>query len=291
MLCRTIVLLLAITIGAGRGAAADDEAAKKRAEEVAAQIKLAEEQWKKHIGERAFVKKETDNFLVYGHSSFAEKDIEAIALTADKQLAQLKKTLAIKAEDQLWPGKLIIHVFKERGPFSVFVRSVEKMSPEKDDTAFYAHKSDHTYIIAGPAGSGGKSYPPDVEVVRALASATLTKKSGRLQEWFVSGFGRATAYRYAPMQFAAERQTAINLVKSGKTARHVWGNMLSGSEALVLNASFMDFLAYGPWTKQWPAILAAMGEETMFDEVLKEAKLNPAQIEYGWPRWAVQGGK
>jgi hypothetical protein len=260
----------------------DKEKAKERAEAITAQKKMAEEQWKGLLGGRQVTKFETDNFLLYG--TVEDKELETIGKGAEKALVQVKKTLNVK--DELWKGKLIVHVFQARGEFGAFCRRYANRSPSQDETGTFSHERDHTYVLAGPSAGEGKKPPLELEVVQQVASATLTKKSGKLPDWFVSGFGRSTAYRHAPMQFSAERARAAALRRT-KTAKDIWMGNLSAEEGLVLNANFVDFLINSPaMAKSFPELMNNFGEETPFEDALKATKLNPDAVGAAWWRWA-----
>jgi hypothetical protein len=263
----------------------DKEKEKERLEAIAAQKKLAEEQWKGLLGGRMVTHKETDNFLLYG--TVEEKELEAIGKAAEKALTQARKTLGIMPKDEQWKGKMIVNVFQQRGEFGAYSRRYANRSPNQEETGTFSHEREYSYVLAGPSAGEGKKPPLELEVVQQVASSVLTKKSGKLPDWFVSGFGRSVAYRHAPNQFGPERARAAALVKRGKTAKDVWMGNLSAEEGLVLNASFVDFLTNSSaMAKAFPEVLANFGEETMFEDALKGAKLNPDAVSVAYYRWA-----
>lgn len=280
--------LLCWLLSAGFLPAAHQE--RKPEEIVAEQRKQAEEQWNKLLAGKLAVKQETEHFLLFGSGD--EKELGEIGKAAEKAFPQIKKTAQVGAKDDLWPGKLVMHVFAERSQHRTFVGSVEKRTLEKSESATYTNAKDMSWVTVGPP-STARRYPAEIEVVQQLAAATLTrKKSGRLQEWFVAGFARSTAWRYAPSQFGEERREAARLVLQGKkTAKEIWSGGLSEQEGRVLAASFVDYLANGPGVKHFPALLDALGEKTPFEDALKNAKLNPDLVDRNWRVWAAKQGK
>jgi hypothetical protein len=264
--------------------AQDDERAAEKRKEIETQRKQADELWQGLLGaDRKANRKETANFLLFGTAE--DKDLEAIGKGLEKAFATLKKTANLKPEAELWPGKLVVHVCKERVEFRNLYLKFKKENADKDEMGTYMHEREATIVLVGP--SSQKPYPLEVEAVIQLAGAALNKKAGRLPEWFTMGFSRAAAYRHAPTHFTGERQKARLLVRQGKTAKDVWtsGN-LAGDEGPILTANFIDFLINSPRTaKIWPEILENMGEETPFEDALKAAKLAPEQVDLAWRQW------
>ena len=147
--------------------AVDHALAENRMILLAAQKKQGDETWQKFLSGRAFAQQETDNFLLFG--SVEAKDLENIGTAVEKALPSIKKTAGVGAKDELWPGKLVLHVFKERGEFGIFIRNIEKRPLDKDETGSHVHKTEMSYIYAGPPGSGLKGLPLDLEATYAVA--------------------------------------------------------------------------------------------------------------------------
>jgi hypothetical protein len=264
---------------------ADEERAAERKKEIELQKKQAGELWESAPSGSKPTSAATDNFLVFG--TIDEKNLEAIGKGLEKALGVLKRTAALKPDADLWPGKVVVHICKDRGDFRGFYLKYKKETPEKEELGTYSHERDATILVVATADP--KRQPAEVEAVIQLAAATLTKKGGRLPDWFVQGFARAHAYRHAPNHFAPERQRARAMVRQGKTAKDIWTMNLSADEAQVLTASFFDFLMTSPqMVKTWPEILSLMGEETPFEDVLKNAKLMPDRVDAAWRLWAAR---
>lgn len=264
---------------------ADKSKDEERAKAVEAQKKLALQQWDGILPGRQPIHKETDNFLLYG--SVEERQLEAIGKTAENCFALCSRVLKITPEDNLWPGKMLIHVFGGRAEFSSFSRRHANRSPDKEETGGFGHERDHSYILAGPPGFEVRRFSLEAEVVQNLASAILIKKAGRKPDWFISGFGRSAAYRLLPQQFRQERTQAVALIRSGRTAWNVWKGELSAAEGAILNASFVDFLVHSPaMSKNFATVLSNLGEDSMFEDVLKSSNLNPDAVAAAWARWA-----
>jgi hypothetical protein len=233
-------------------------------------------------GTQTAAHKELSNFLLYG--TVDENTLENIGKGLEKALVAVKKNAVIKPDTTLWPGKLVVHVCKDRSDFRALYSKLKKETADKDETGAYTHDRDATIILLGPLDA--KKPASEVEGVIQLAAATLTKKTPRLPDWFVMGFSRAAGYRHAPNQFAGERRRAKQLIL-GKTAKDIWTpDSLSAEEAPVLTASLFDFLINSPqMAKLWPEVLDAMGEETPFEDALKAAKLTPERVDAAWRLW------
>lgn len=282
-----LLAILASLVGVGTvhaQAEPDKNKEQEGAKAVAAVKKLAESRWDGILPGRQPIHKETDNFLLYG--SVEEKQLEAIGKVAENCFALCSRILKITPEDELWPGKMLIHVFGGRTEFASFCRRHANRSPERDETGGFGHERDHSYVMAGPPGFEVRRFSLETEIVQNIASATLIKKAGNKPNWFVSGFGRSIAYRLMPQQFRQERTLAVTLVRNGRTAWNVWKGELSASEGAVLNASFVDFLVHSPaMSRNFPTVLSNLGEDSMFEDVLKSSNLNPDAVAAAWVRW------
>jgi hypothetical protein len=265
---------------------AKKELSPEAAEVVAAQRKMAEEQWMNVLSGKPHVVKETDNFLVIGNVD--QRVADNIAAGAEKAFGQIRKALKIDAKEELWPGKLVIHVAREKNDYNKFVRLVENRSPERNEAGRFAHGRELSYLLVAPIAGTGRRYPLDVEVAQQLAAATLSKRVNRLPDWLVNGFARSVAYRYAPSQFGDERRRAALLVRQGRSAKDAWSGKLAFDEAVVLNASVVDFLANHPNTqKVFADLVAASSDEAGFEKVLETAKLSADAVDQAWRRWAL----
>ncbi len=287
MFAKTLLLAICVLTRTDLLAAANDET--KKDETVLEQRKLAEETWKKILPRKPVTFTESDNFLLYG--TVEEKELENLAKAMEKAFNQVKKTAQITPKDELWPGKLVVFVFAERGELTTFARNADKRNLERDEAGAFKHGREYTSITVGPAG-GSKTGALDVELVRHLGAAVISKKSTKLPDWFIDGFGRSAAYRYAPAQFQQERAKARDLVlKQGKTAKDIWGGKLAADEGAVLHASFVDYLANGPQiAKLFPELVSFIGADTTFEDTLKAVKLTPDQVDLLWRKW-VQSAK
>ncbi|MCS6978064.1 MAG: hypothetical protein NZM31_13805 [Gemmatales bacterium] len=279
-----VVTCLVTAEAAHAQAEGDKKKEEERAKAVAAVKKLAESQWDGILPGRQPIHKETEHFLLYG--SVEEKQLESIAKSAENAFSLCSRVLKITPDDELWPGKMVVHVFGGRAEFASFSRRHANRSPERDETGGFGHEREHSYVMAGPPGFEVRRFSLETEVVQNVASATLIKKAGRKPNWFVSGFGRSVAYRTFPQQFRQERSLATSLVRNGRTAWNVWKGELSAEEGAVLNASFVDFLVHSPaMSKNFATVLSNLGEDSMFDDVLKSSNLNPDAVALAWVRW------
>jgi hypothetical protein len=279
MLRLTHVFIVSL-LAPGLVSAQDDKAAEKK-KQIETQTKQALELWL--TLEKKPNVNETNLFLLFGPGG--EKELEALGKSLERAFTTLKKTAELKPNAELWPGKVVVHVCKEGTEFRNFYVKLKKEAPEKGEQGVYSHERDATVLLLAPAEA--RRHSVEAEAVIQLAAATLTKKAGRLPEWFVMGFARANAYRHVPQQFTAERQRTRQSIRQGRTAKDVWTNNLGADEGPALSASFFDFLMNSPQlAKTWPSVLGSMGEESMFEDVLKSAKLNPDQVDAAWRVWA-----
>ncbi len=89
-----------------------------------------------------------------------------------------------------------------------------------------------------------------------------------------------------------------NLTKS-YTAKDAWGDTAKAEEAVLLRASVMDYLAYGPYAKGFPMFLENLKPEEdentnekkgkPIGDALKAIKLNPDRLNSGWYSWVTTG--
>jgi hypothetical protein len=191
-------------------------------------------------------------------------------------------------------GKAAVYLFAEREHFTTFVRRVEKRRLEAGEQGTYQVADDRPHVAAGaPRDKQG----PGVEAAAAveLAAGVLHRKVGTrvpVPDWVLSGFGRATYWHTAPAAGAAGRAQAAKLVKAGRTAQDVWGSG-DAEEAPVLQASLVDFLAYGPGADKFVEFVAAYEpEENMerktTDQALMAVNLKGDVINTRWRTWATR---
>ena len=273
--------LLAVGLVASASAADDDP--------VAVQKQAADEVWKKVTGKAAPAQVETDHLLLYG--SVSKEDLRSLGQVAERILRGVRRRLKVDPEEESWPGKLIVHAFDRRAQLTSFIRRVLRRSPESDERGGYAHEREYSYVVVGPAAGESGLQVLELELVQQVAAAVLTKKKvGRLPGWFVDGFARAVAQRYAPMAFSRHRALVRALVRQGKTAEDIWSGNLAAEEGRVLNASFLDYLVNDRRLgRRFLDIVDSCRDGTPFEDTLKAVRLNPKLVAYGWRVWAARG--
>jgi hypothetical protein len=283
---RTVLAVLVLLLGAAGLRAADDADDK-----LAEQKKAADANWGVlELGEPA--KQETAHLLLYGPSAY-EKRLKDWGALLEKQYETARKGIDLDPKDEKWwPGKLAVYLFAERENFTTFVRRVEKRRLDAGESGTYEVISDVPHVAASPPRSKGE---PAVEAQAAqqLAAAMLHRKVGPkipVPDWVLSGFGRATYGRTVPAAGAADRAQAARLVKAGRTAMDVWGN-IDADEAVVLQASLADFLAYGPGASKFLAFAAAYEPEENMEkktawQALDAVSLKPDVLNKAWQTWA-----
>ena len=161
----------------------------------------------------------------------------------------------------------------------------------------FVTESNQPHVAASPPKA--KLDPPmESQAVEQMAACYLSRKAGReiaVPGWVVYGFGRATVWRGNPNVANKERALATQLVKTGRTAKDIWGGDLSADEATVLRASLMDYLAYGPGASKFPAFVQGFQpDENNVQQVrttaqaLQAANINADQLDRGWRSWATR---
>jgi hypothetical protein len=286
---RRMVLAVAVLLLGAAGLRAADEADDKLAE----QKKAADANWASlEAGEPA--RHETAHLLLYGPAAY-EKRLVGWGTLLEKQYETARKGLALDKEEALWPGKLAVYLFAEREPFTTFVRRVEKRRQEAGESGSYGVAGDLPHVAAAPPRVKGER-GVEVQAAEQLAAAMLHRKVGPkvpLPDWVLSGFGRATYGRAVPAAGTADRALAARLVKAGRTAMDVWGN-LDADEAAVLQASLVDFLAYGPGASKFLEFAAAFEpgenmEKKTAGQALDAVGLKPDALNRAWQTWVLRG--
>lgn len=249
----------------------------------------AEKLWKEQLNKGQKTQTlTTPSFLLIGNGE--PKQMEALSKAAEKALPSITKTLLIdEKKDKPWEGFLVVHVCKGRAEFAKLFFRLKKDKPGLDETSLYVHENRQTILALGPPQAGRKrGQDQELEFVSQLASALLTRKRpmGNLPVWFVLGYGRSEAYRYAPKSFAAERVTAAALQAKGKNIYEIMGEGLDPVEQHVLAASLADFIAHGaPMEKYWPDLLNNLGGDRDFGGAMREAKLDADLLQKSWAAW------
>ncbi len=266
-----------------------DEAADK----LAAQKKAADDNWAAlDLGEPP-AQAETKHLLIYAPKAFAPR-LKDWGVLLEKFYATASRPLEADKAEQWWPGKMAVYLVAQREHFTTFVRRVEKRRLEADEMGSFEVEGDLPHVVASPPRD--KLDPPvEVQAGQQLASAMLRRRAGPkvpVADWLVSGFGRATWYRTAPAAagVSADRAQAARLARGGRKAADVWGSGLDAAEAVVLQGSVADFLAYGPGASKFLALLAAyQPEENMerktTEQALDAAGIKPDALDGRWRAW------
>lgn len=277
-----VVLLLAV-VAAG---AADDADAK-----LAAQKKKAQQDWAQlEAGEPAH--HETEHLLVFA-SKPLEGKLKDIAAVLEKHYTTAAEVLALDPQKELWPGKLTVYLFVERDEFTSYIRRVARRRLDAEETGGHAVAGEFPHVFAGPPRTK-QAVNLELYAAEELAVALMQRKAGPrtpLPEWLLRGFGRATTWRVGPREPAttSARRDAIQLVNGKKrTAQQVWSGSLVPEEAVVLQPTLADLLAYGPGRSRFPALLAGFRpeegqERRSTEQALEAAGLKPDRLEKVWP--------
>jgi hypothetical protein len=289
----SLSLMLPFLALTGLANGADDAA-----EKIAEQKKTAKSNWESlEAGEVTSV--ETTHLLIYAPKDY-EKRLKEIGISLEPHYVQAKIALGFdKDKDEPVPGKVTVYLLPERANFTSFMRKVDKRRPEPEDVGTHFADGDFPHVAAGPPVA--KDDPPiERQAGEQIAALLLVKKAGvrtPLPGWLVSGFGRATWYRSAPTTRPVSderKRAAAMLAKSKWMAKDVWTNSLSDEEAVLMQASFADFMAYGPGSSKFPAFVAAFKpeenvEKVSMEKALEAVSLKPDVISAGWRKWSAAG--
>jgi len=286
------VLTVAVALAglAGPAAGADDELAKQK--------KAAMDNWALlEAGEPAF--HETEHLLLFGPKS-QKKQLREWGPLLEKYHALAEKALQVKPKEDLWPGKLAVFVFAERGPYTAFIRRVEKRRLIADEVGSHAVEGDTPHVAAAPPRS--KLDPAaERQAGEQVAAALLQKKAGPktpLPGWLAEGFGRATTWEVFKddKDVKAERRLAFTLatVKPKRKASDVYAGSLEVDEAVPLRASLADFFAYGPGAARFVRLVESFRPEENMDRKTTEQALTaiavkPDFLDKRWKQWLTTG--
>jgi len=211
----------------------------------AGQKKAAQDAWASmDVGDPAHA--ETKHLLIFAPKSM-EKRLSSVGPLLEKYHDLAFKALTLNEKDA-YPGKITVYLFEQKEHIPTFARRVEKRRPMPGETSSYAAGDDKLLAVAAPAG-GKNAAPVEASAGEMVASLLLSRKAGvrtSLPEWLTTGFGRATSYRafQAREKFVSEDRKVLRLVIRKRNASDVWAGSLEAEEAVPLQASLAEFLAY-----------------------------------------------
>jgi hypothetical protein len=290
---RQILWCLAVLwIGLASLVLADDDTGAAKAQKAAAYAN-----WKRIFGNEAVpTSEETTHLLLFASAGMTEKQVKDLGTALETQYGTAFKALKLESKDALWNGKLSVYLLDERRQFNSFMRLVAKQRPESDETGTFVLRNDAPFIAAGPP-QGKTEASMIMQVGEQLGAAMLSKVAGEsLPDWVAAGFGRATVWRAAPYirPVKDDRSQVRRLVTAGRrTAADVWGGTLKADEAIVLRASLLDYLAYGPGSRSFAKFIEGylpdegVNREKTTAEALKFARISPEGLDAGWRAWAA----
>lgn len=261
-------------------------------ETLAAQRKLVGENWDK-VGAGPSVTHETEHFIVVAPKAL-EKRLKEIGLLLEKSYATAHKLL-FAPKELAWAGKLTVYLFAQPEQLDAFIRRVEKRRLRGLEKGTFSAQENQAHVAVSPPREMGDP-PVEVQAAQQVASVLLMRRAGIrtvVPGWLVSGFGRATYYRMAPLKppVVKERRAAWTFaLKNKRNASDVWGGTLEGDEYNVLAASVADFLAYGPGSTKFVKVLEGFRpEENVLSKTVEQAitaaNLKVDIIDKRWRTW------
>ena len=271
----------------GSGTTHADETADK----IAAQKKTAEANWAQLEGGELGTA-ETTHLLLFAPKAM-EKRLKELGISLEKHYATARKALDFDAKREPWEGKLTVYLLADREQFTAFIRRIERRRLEAEEAGSYSVDQDPAHVAASPPRS--KIDPPvEIQAAEQIASALLARRAGKQVEvpaWVVAGFGRATVWRSNPTAYGKERSQAAGLVgKNKSTAMDVWGNTLAATDATLLRASLVDYMAYGSYAAKFPAFIEGFRpEENQTNrttaQALEAAGITAGRLDQTWRNW------
>jgi hypothetical protein len=234
----------------------DTRAPQPGADPVEKQRATARAHWQKVFGEEPPRVEETAHLLVHAAPVTPPAKLKEIGAGLEARYSLAVKALKLDSKEDVWPSKLTVYLIGSRPQFNSFMRTIAKQRSSADYSGWFSLTDPHPFVVAGPPQA---KYEPNVEGQAGdqVAAALLRKFGGdSVPAWLVAGFSRATAWRASPSGAAADRAQVKRVIR-GKTAADVWNNKLSAEEAVVLRASLVEFLAYGPGSESFPQFVQA----------------------------------
>lgn len=169
-----------------------DELAKRRKDR-------ANELWTAAHPNEAPAVYENAGFIAIGNA--AEPRLKQIADWATTDSEMLRKAFRIK-EALIWPGKLIIFVFKDRFSYTEFGQSNEKVEipAEAKGHSRVSANSVEAYLCLQDIGDSATEDSPGVrtQLLGLLAEGLLQRYPNRVPDWAARGTGLALAARNDP---------------------------------------------------------------------------------------------
>ncbi len=269
-------------------ARADDPADKS-----AERKKAAEAAWAA-AGAGDFATVETDHLLIYGPKDW-EKHLKDLGTLLEKQYAQAKSALGYDDKTDPFPAKAVVFVFDGLEQFAAFVRRVEKRRLDSDETATFNGRATTPCTWRSGRRRPRTTSGQEGEAAQQLAGMMLAKKAGTkvpLPAWLTDGFGRATYYHaVGGAKTAADRRAAATWAAKGNV-KDVWTGATDAEKAAALQGSLADYLAYGPASGKFLALLKGFqpeenGEKQTTEHALDAAGLTPERVEKSWKAWAT----
>ena len=234
---------------------------------------------------------ESNRFLVYGTSP--GRTPKEIAANLEKQYALAVKALEME-QDEPWAGKLAVYCMPNRDGFLGLIRVLEQRRLDEGEQGTYGIDEDYPYVAASPPATKD-GMPTDLAAGGQMAAALMVKKGGRnVPDWIQLAFGRATAYRGAPLKEAAaeRRKAALLLIKYKRTLKDLVPPTtgVTDDDLAVLQGSVLDYLAYSGRTSKFQPLVGGFrqfdeNKTPNFNDGLMAANLTIDRLDQVWQAW------
>lgn len=219
------------------------------------------------------------------------KDIAA-ALEKHQDLAM--RQMGFTSDNPPWNGRIIVLILPEREHFAAFVRRVGKRTPLKEENSWNGNVDGIPHLAVGPVRT--KDAPsPEAEAAMEMGGAVLRSKAGEktpLPDWIPNGFGLAVHWRVlgsANKSVQTSRRKVALAAKNVKAVSDFW-TTLDASVAPVLQASLMEYIAFGPHSAKVESFVKAFspddnGNSKSPDQAMETAMIIPGQVLASWRSW------
>jgi len=175
------------------------------------------------------------------------------------------------------------------------VRIMQKRKTEEEEGGSFDIDSDYPHAIVGPNENKVVLTPPYQAGEQATAALLYRKTRGaNVPPWMFSAFGRATVFRAGPAKdLAQEHGRAVAIVgKKKATLKTVLGAGLTIDQSVVLQASFVEYMAYsGKTTKFFPLLNGfrptEQVQEPTIEQALMAVNLSVDRVGQMWSAWVI----
>lgn len=217
-----------------------------------------------------------------------------ITASLEKHQDLAMKQMGFTGENPPWNGRILVLVLPEREHFAGFVRRVGKRSPQKDENSSYGYVDGIPHLAVGPP-RGKDAFTQEAEAAIKMGGAVLRARAGEktpLPDWVPDGFGLAVHWRVlggVNKNVQASRRKVMLASRNVKALSDFW-TTADASVAPVLQASLMEYIAFGPHAAKVESFVKAFspddnGDSKSPEQAMETATIIPGQVMASWRNW------